>query len=88
MRAAGPLQFIPASWQKWGRGDPQNIDEASAAAARYLCADAHDLSTDSARYATALTYNHVDWYATDILAIYHDYCAGSPANFFPANPGQ
>ncbi|WP_258222892.1 lytic murein transglycosylase, partial [Microbacterium sp. HMWF026] len=44
-RAVGPLQFIPATWQRWGAdangdgaADPNQIDDAALGAARYLCA--------------------------------------------------
>ncbi len=87
VRAAGPLQFIPATWQQWGHGDVQDINQAAAAAERYLCADGHDLHTGSGRRAAALSYNHADWYATDVLAIYADYIAGDPAHTFPVAPG-
>lgn len=43
-RAMGPMQFIPGSWANWyidasgdGVADPHNIDDASLAAANYLC---------------------------------------------------
>jgi len=87
VRAAGPLQFIPATWQQWGHGDVQDINQAAAAAERYLCADGHDLHTGSGRRAAALSYNHADWYATDVLAIYADYIASDPAHTFPVAPG-
>ena len=46
-RAVGPMQFIPGTWLRYaarasGDGnppDPQNVDDAALAAARYLCAD-------------------------------------------------
>jgi len=87
LRAAGPLQFIPATWQQWGHGDIQDINQAAAAAARYLCADNHDLHTTTGRHAAALSYNHANWYATDILAIYTDYLTATPAHTFPIPPG-
>lgn len=43
-RAVGPFQFIPTSWAIYGadtngddRADPNNLHDASAAAARHLC---------------------------------------------------
>jgi len=88
VRAAGPLQFIPDTWQRWGHGDMQSIDAAAATAARYLCADGHDLATGDGRWSAALSYNDVDWYATDVVAIYNDYLTGQPAHSFPAAPGS
>lgn len=88
VRAAGPMQFIPSTWQRWGTGDMQNIDHAALAAGRYVCADGQTLNSDDARRQAALSYNHEDWYATDVLAIYHDYLDGQPAHEFPMAPGS
>src|SRR5699024_150536 len=51
-RAMGPMQFIPETWKHYGVdangdgvADPQNIDDAAAAAARLLCDLGRDLST-------------------------------------------
>ena len=50
--AVGPFQFIPSAWAIWradargdGRTDPQNIDNAALAAAKYLCADNRNLAS-------------------------------------------
>lgn len=72
-RAVGPLQFIPTTWQTWGAdgdGDgvenPHDIDDASLAAARYLCDAGGDLS-DSAGWSRAvLTYNQSGAYARKV----------------------
>jgi transglycosylase-like protein with SLT domain len=37
--AQGPMQFLPSTWARWGRGDIQDPGDAIMAAARYL---AHD----------------------------------------------
>lgn len=87
VRAAGPLQFIPATWQQWGHGDVQSIDQAALAAGRYVCADGHTLNNDDDRRSAALSYNHADWYADDVMAIYHDYQNSQPAHEFPVTPG-
>jgi hypothetical protein len=73
-RAVGPLQFIPGTWARWGidadgdgAADPQDVDDASFAAARYLCASGSPL-TDPARWREAvLTYNRSDAYVRDVL---------------------
>ena len=53
-RAVGPMQFIPGTWRAWGAdgngdgvADPQNIEDATLTAARYLCAGGKDLSRRS-----------------------------------------
>lgn len=70
-RAVGPMQFIPSTWEVWasdGNGDgiedPQNLDDAAYAAARYLCATGGDLTNPDgwiaavAAYNDAVDYNH------------------------------
>lgn len=64
-RAVGPMQFLPSTWRRWasdgnhdGVADPENIWDASVAAARYLCADGRDLSTETGIQAAVLSYNH------------------------------
>jgi membrane-bound lytic murein transglycosylase B len=67
-RAVGPMQFIPATWLRWGADgdgngvkDPQQIDDAALAAGRYLC-HYGDLA-DSTKWRSAVyAYNHVDSY--------------------------
>ena len=86
-RAAGPMQFISSTWAAWGRGgDVQNIDDATNGAARYLCAGGRDLSTAAGRNAAALSYNHADWYAADIEALFLDYVSGRHGASYPAQP--
>jgi len=86
-RAAGPMQFISSTWAAWGRGgDVQNIDDATNAAARYLCAGGRDLTTAAGRNAAALSYNHADWYAADIEALFLDYVSGRHGASYPAQP--
>ncbi|MDM4762415.1 lytic transglycosylase domain-containing protein [Galbitalea sp. SE-J8] len=48
-RAMGPMQLIPQTWRNWrtdgsgdGKRDPQNIDDATMAAANYLCRATQD----------------------------------------------
>lgn len=73
-RAVGPLQFLPSTWSTWssdgdGNGvrDPQDVDDASLAAARYLCA-AGDLSTASGWTAAIYSYNHSSDYVQWVYA--------------------
>lgn len=54
VRAMGPMQFIPSSWELFGAGgDPHRMADATAAAARHLCAGGW--ATD--RHAALRGYN-------------------------------
>ena len=79
-RAVGPFQFIPTSWAKWrsdgdgdGAGDPQDIDDASVAAARYLCAGNRDLSTGLGWQRAVLSYNNSAAYVQSVYAAAEGY---------------
>ncbi len=80
-RAVGPLQFIPATWETWGADgngdgirDPQQIDDAALAAARYLCHDS--VLTDPAGWRQAVfSYNHLDSYVDAVAGVATDYAA-------------
>jgi membrane-bound lytic murein transglycosylase B len=72
-RATGPLQFIPSTWERWGSdgdgdgtADPQDIDDAAYAAARYLCASGADLATGSGWSSAVFSYNHSDAYVRSV----------------------
>jgi membrane-bound lytic murein transglycosylase B len=67
--AVGPMQFLPASWRAWaadgdgdGTADPHDLDDAAAAAGRYLCAGGRDLATGGGWRAAVLSYNHAREY--------------------------
>nr|WP_237448580.1 lytic murein transglycosylase [Nocardioides flavescens] len=73
-RATGPMQFITSTWQQWGRdgdgdgvADPQDLDDAAAAAAAYLCGTGYDLTTAAGWTAAVRAYNHSDAY---VLAVH------------------
>ena len=80
--AVGPMQFIPSTWEQWGAdgdgdgvADPNDIDDAAAAAVDYLCADGHDL-TSGAGWADAIFgYNHDDSYVASVHAAASEYAA-------------
>ncbi len=79
-RAIGPFQFIPSSWARWrsdgdgdGLGDPQDIDDAAVAAARYLCAGNRDLSTGLGWQRAVLSFNNSAAYVHDVYAAAEGY---------------
>jgi membrane-bound lytic murein transglycosylase B len=78
--AVGPFQFIPSTWAKWradanrdGLTDPQNIDDASLAAAQYLCADNRNLSTGDGWLRAILSYNESLEYAQEVYGFAQGY---------------
>lgn len=77
-RAVGPMQFIPQTWSQYGADgngdgiqDPQQIDDAALAAARYLCITGGDLTRSSGwlaavgAYNPSVAYNNKVAHATD-----------------------
>lgn len=63
-RAVGPMQFIPSTWEHYaqdgnldGVPDPNNIDDAVASAASYLCLAGGDLAESSNWIAAVSAYN-------------------------------
>lgn len=80
-RAVGPMQFIPSTWARWGADgdgdgvtDPNQIDDAALAAARYLCASGAMTSTAGWR-AAVFSYNHSDSYVDRVAATANGYAA-------------
>ncbi|MQA06980.1 MAG: murein transglycosylase [Pseudonocardiaceae bacterium] len=79
-RAVGPMQFIPTTWAKWstdgngdGQGDPQQIDDAAAAAARYLCAGGRDMSSAEGWWAGIMSYNNSVPYGQKVFGLADGY---------------
>ena len=74
-RAVGPMQFIPEAWRNWhadgnadGVQDPQNIDDATLAAAGYLCrAGGKALDTESGWRRAVLAYNGSKRYLAEVI---------------------
>lgn len=73
-RAVGPMQFIPSTWARWradgngdGRADPNNMYDATEAAAHYLCASGPMQTEDDLRRGY-FSYNRSDDYASTVLA--------------------
>lgn len=82
--AVGPLQFLPSTWARWGAdgdgdgtADPDDIDDASLAAGRYLCASGRDLTTGDAWWSAVLSYNHSEDYAALVRARAGAYASAS-----------
>jgi membrane-bound lytic murein transglycosylase B len=65
--AQGPMQFLPKTWARWGRGDIQDPTDAIMAAARYL---AHDDGARPSRLDEALVrYNNSDHYVRGVTLL-------------------
>jgi len=79
-RAVGPMQFLPSTWKSFGvdaDGDgvanPQDVRDAAATAAAYLCKGGVNLG-DPTQLATAIySYNAADWYVSDVLTLMSHY---------------
>ncbi|MEX1164683.1 MAG: lytic transglycosylase domain-containing protein [Nitriliruptor sp.] len=79
-RAVGPMQFIPSTWARWGAdgngdgvADPQHIDDAALAAARYLCASGVDMSASSSWGRAMFSYNRSESYVRHVLSVANAY---------------
>jgi membrane-bound lytic murein transglycosylase B len=82
-RAVGPVQFIPQTWVRWGadgNGDgatnPNQIDDAVLAAARYLC-HSGDLSGTEGWRDAIFSYNHDSAYVDAVAQQAAEYATAS-----------
>ena len=82
-RAVGPMQFIPSTWARYGVdadgdgvADPFDINDAAAAAARYLCVAGGNLTTTAGQARAVLAYNHSDSYVATVLTLAAAYSGG------------
>jgi membrane-bound lytic murein transglycosylase B len=85
-RAVGPMQFLPGTWARYGADgngdgvrDPHQLDDAAAAAARYLCADGRDTASGEGWWAGVLTYNSSVDYARLVWAAADRYTLATAA---------
>jgi membrane-bound lytic murein transglycosylase B len=82
-RAMGPMQFLPGTWVRYasdgdgdGVADPQNLYDATLAAARYLCSGNLNLRDQSQVLASILRYNNSMPYAQNVLGWAAAYATG------------
>ncbi len=94
-RALGPMQFLPGTWQRWGSDgdrdgveDPQDIDDAALAAARYLCSGDGGLDQPGPAAAAVRRYNNSTEYVQLVLATAASYRDGGPSAFPDAGYGD
>jgi len=85
-RAVGPMQFLPGTWTSVatdadgdGVVEPQDVDDASLAAARYLCLGGTDLATPTGRWEAVYRYNRSGSYVSLVLAMADSYATGVAA---------
>jgi membrane-bound lytic murein transglycosylase B len=83
VRAIGPMQFLPDTWARYaadgngdGIADPQNLYDASLAAARYLCGSGLNLRDPSQITSAVMHYNNSAPYARNVLGWAAAYAAG------------
>jgi membrane-bound lytic murein transglycosylase B len=82
-RAMGPMQFLPGTWARYasdgkgdGTADPQNLFDATLAAARYLCTGGLNLRDPMQVMAAILRYNNSVPYAQNVLGWAAAYATG------------
>ena len=74
--AQGPMQFMPATWDAYGRGDINDPADAIEAAARYLAASGAPQDMRGALWS----YNHSDLYV-DAVSAYAEVMKADPRAF-------
>jgi membrane-bound lytic murein transglycosylase B len=82
-RAMGPMQFLPGTWARYasdgdgdGIADPQNLYDATLAAARYLCSGGLNLRDQSQVQSAILRYNDSVPYARNVMGWAAAYATG------------
>lgn len=92
-RAMGPMQFLPGTWSRYasdgdgdGKSNPQNLYDATLAAARYLCSGGLNLRDQSQVMTSVLRYNNSVAYAHNVLGWAAAYATGVvPVDLPPIN---
>ena len=86
--ARGLMQFLPATWARYGvdgsgdgRADIDNNADSATSAANYLSASGATTGPSGVRRAV-FAYNHADWYVNDVLY----YAAAYGAADVPGDP--
>ncbi|MCA1656241.1 MAG: lytic transglycosylase domain-containing protein, partial [Actinobacteria bacterium] len=81
-RAVGPLQLIPSTWRRFGVdgdrdgvADPQDVEDATATAAAYLCYGGRDLARPATLGAAVLAYNSSAAYERLVLTYQRRFAA-------------
>jgi soluble lytic murein transglycosylase-like protein len=84
--AIGWMQFMPATWRRYGvdadgdgHKDPYNPKDAIPAAANYLRASGAPGDLRDALFA----YNHAEWYVQQVLSLAHSYAQQDPDETAP-----
>ena len=82
-RAVGPMQFIPSTWRTVardgdgdGRSSPNDLHDATLAAAAYLCSGYGSVLGEAAMSAAVYRYNQDDYYVALVLAFERGYRTG------------
>ena len=81
-RAVGPMQFIPSTWRAVatdgdgdGVADPEDVYDAAATAAHYLCRAGPGLDTEAGRARAIRSYNDSGEYVTEVSFAADGYAA-------------
>ncbi|HYO40670.1 MAG TPA: lytic murein transglycosylase [Nocardioidaceae bacterium] len=81
-RAMGPMQFVPSTWRSFGvDGDadgvahPQDVEDAAASAAAYLCYGGRDLAQPDELRSAIWSYNHSTAYEKLVMTYQKRYAA-------------
>ena len=84
-RAVGPMQFIPESWERYGRdangdgyADPHQIDDAALSAAHLLCENGTDLTTPEGWTKALFSYNMSNEYLINVRDAAASYALRQP----------